>query len=262
MFEGLLHFDSKSYQTVKALLFKPGFLTNEFKTGRRASYVPPIRLYIFVSFLFFFLLSIGKGGHPIKPPASALGPDKAATLDSDAFKISFADLSSSDLVGRTPEQIDSVLDAHEIEKTPFKRYLAVQLGRIASAGRAEFNHLLLKGFSYLMFVLMPILALFVYLFHRKRVEYYLDCLVFSVHYHTFAFLLSTIYLLINLIVDSGYLILPLPIIVMVYFWLSLRAVYPQSWWRASLTTVAIGFLHLVAIFVSFMLMVLTNVLLF
>jgi hypothetical protein len=262
VFEGLLHFDSKSYQTVKALLFRPGFLTNEFKIGRRASYVPPIRLYIFVSFLFFFLLSLGKGGHQAGQPRNTTVAGQPVTLDSDELKISFAGLGSSDLAGKSPEQIDSVMDAHKIEKTFFKRYLAIQLGRVAAGGKAEFDHLLLKGFSYMMFVLMPILALFIYMFHRKRVEYYLDCLVFSVHYHSFAFLLFTVYLLVNRVVGSGYLILLLPIIVMMYFWLALRVVYPQVWWKGWLKTAAIGLLHVAAIFTCFMLLVMANVLLF
>ena len=251
-----------SYRTVKALVLRPGLLTNEFKSGRRASYVPPIRLYIFISFLFFFLLTIGKGGHKAGQPNTTMEAGQPVTTDSDELKISFAGLGSNDLAGKTPEQIDSVMDAHKIEKTPFKRYLAIQLGRVAAGGKAEFDHQLLKSVSYMMFVLMPILALFIYMFHRKRVEYYLDCLVFSVHYHSFAFLLFTVFLLVNRIVGSGYLILPLPIIVMMYFWLALRVVYPQAWWKGWLKTVAIGLLHLAAIFTCFMLMIAVNVLLF
>src|SRR5262245_38237473 len=47
--------DSKIVQTLKLLLFKPGELTAEFLRGRRARYVPPLRLYLVCSLLFFAL---------------------------------------------------------------------------------------------------------------------------------------------------------------------------------------------------------------
>lgn len=62
--ESILHFDGKSYRTVRALLFKPGHLSNEFRAGRRAGYVPPVRLYVFISFMFFLVLSLTSGHGP------------------------------------------------------------------------------------------------------------------------------------------------------------------------------------------------------
>lgn len=49
--------DSRFLQTLKLLLFKPGSLTTEFSRNRRASYMSPIRLYLFTSFLFALVLS-------------------------------------------------------------------------------------------------------------------------------------------------------------------------------------------------------------
>ncbi|MCB1686683.1 MAG: DUF3667 domain-containing protein, partial [Pseudomonadales bacterium] len=50
--------DARLVQTLKRLLFQPGALTEEFSSNRRASYVSPIRLYLFVSLAFFFLLAV------------------------------------------------------------------------------------------------------------------------------------------------------------------------------------------------------------
>lgn len=50
--------DSRFFQTLKLLLFKPGSLTNEFSRNRRARYMSPIRLYLFTSFLFVLVLSL------------------------------------------------------------------------------------------------------------------------------------------------------------------------------------------------------------
>ena len=52
----LIHFDGKFFITLKYLLFKPGFLAEEHSKGRRASYLHPIRFYIFTSAFFFLIM--------------------------------------------------------------------------------------------------------------------------------------------------------------------------------------------------------------
>src|SRR5450631_3113208 len=51
----LMHYDSKLLTTLKDLLFKPGFLTKEYLAGRRTRYLHPIRMYVFVSLLYFLV---------------------------------------------------------------------------------------------------------------------------------------------------------------------------------------------------------------
>ena len=54
-FYDITHFDSKFFDSVKDLLFKPGFLSKEFIKGKRASYLNPIKMYVFTSAVFFLL---------------------------------------------------------------------------------------------------------------------------------------------------------------------------------------------------------------
>src|SRR5690349_10164183 len=56
--EDLTHADSRLWSTILALLFKPGFLTREFLNGRRVRYLPPLRLYLVLSVLFFLVLGL------------------------------------------------------------------------------------------------------------------------------------------------------------------------------------------------------------
>jgi len=49
-------FDSLIVRSVRPLIIKPGFLTNEFLEGRRVRYIPPLRMFIFISILFFLIL--------------------------------------------------------------------------------------------------------------------------------------------------------------------------------------------------------------
>jgi Protein of unknown function (DUF3667) len=54
-FNDITHFDGKFFTSLKDLLFKPGFLSAEYIKGRRASYLHPIRMYVFTSAIFFLV---------------------------------------------------------------------------------------------------------------------------------------------------------------------------------------------------------------
>jgi hypothetical protein len=53
----IVSFDSRILRTARALLFEPGELPLAFHQGRTQRYVPPVRLYLFVSLIFFVTLS-------------------------------------------------------------------------------------------------------------------------------------------------------------------------------------------------------------
>ncbi|MBK0381106.1 DUF3667 domain-containing protein [Mucilaginibacter segetis] len=49
------HFDDQFFKTLSPLLLKPGKLTIEYLAGRRARYLHPVKMYIFISLIFFLL---------------------------------------------------------------------------------------------------------------------------------------------------------------------------------------------------------------
>lgn len=51
-------FDSKIGRSIKPLLTRPGYLTLQFLAGKRERYIQPLRVFIFLSIVFFLLLSI------------------------------------------------------------------------------------------------------------------------------------------------------------------------------------------------------------
>lgn len=53
------HFESKFFGTVKPLLLQPGVLTAQYVAGKRVSFINPIRLYIFISIVFFIVTLSG-----------------------------------------------------------------------------------------------------------------------------------------------------------------------------------------------------------
>lgn len=56
--EDFTHYDGQFWKTIKYLLIRPGKLTKEYLAGKRQLYVAPVKLYIFVSFITFFLPSL------------------------------------------------------------------------------------------------------------------------------------------------------------------------------------------------------------
>lgn len=51
----ITHFEGKFITSLRYLFFKPGFLTAEYLRGRRASYMNPVRMYVFTSAFFFII---------------------------------------------------------------------------------------------------------------------------------------------------------------------------------------------------------------
>ncbi len=57
-FEDLTHYENAFWKTIKNLIFRPASLTKEYLSGRRLSYLAPVRLYIFISVVTFFLIAV------------------------------------------------------------------------------------------------------------------------------------------------------------------------------------------------------------
>ena len=57
-FEDLTHYENAFWKTIKNLLLRPSSLTKEYLSGKRMSYLAPVRLYIFISFITFILIAI------------------------------------------------------------------------------------------------------------------------------------------------------------------------------------------------------------
>jgi len=91
----ITHFDGKFFETVRILLQKPGFLSQEYVKGKRASYLNPIRMYVFTSAFFFLVFfSINKTDTYIR--AINNQPYTQAARDSVLQKIDEGDYRGTD----------------------------------------------------------------------------------------------------------------------------------------------------------------------
>lgn len=57
-FEDLTHYDNSFWRTIFYLFFKPAALTKAYMSGKRFSFLAPVRLYIFISFVTFLTISL------------------------------------------------------------------------------------------------------------------------------------------------------------------------------------------------------------
>lgn len=83
--------DSRVWRTLRALLFRPGFLSLEFARNRRAGYISPFRLYLFASVPYFLIISyIDNLSQP--------NVDEGAVVDADSATTSLSDQMPHDLL--------------------------------------------------------------------------------------------------------------------------------------------------------------------
>ena len=113
-----------------------------------------------------------------------------------------------------------------------------------------------------MFVLMPLSAFFIFLLHRKRVRYYLECLIFSIHYHSLIFMLLSLFVLTNMIIDSEIVLFIVLMYSLAYLFMSLKRVFSQNTLRAIYKTVILALLAPVSIAASFILTIIISILLY
>jgi len=86
----ITHFDSKLFDSIRYLVFRPGFLPGEYVKGRRASYLNPVKKYVFTSAVFFivFFAFLGSGGTiRMNREAPLLEKDRLAYLEKAAARL-------------------------------------------------------------------------------------------------------------------------------------------------------------------------------
>jgi hypothetical protein len=103
-----LSYDSRFVKTIYPFLFRPGFLTVEFVAGRRIRYMHPLRLYLFVSLLYFSVFSLVAVNVDPKTPViqldSSLTQVQADSVRAELRRNLKGKLSEADL-----QEVDSAL---------------------------------------------------------------------------------------------------------------------------------------------------------
>jgi len=228
-FGDLFELDSRLWQTLLPLVIRPGQLTRDYLLGRRARFMPPFRTYLVLSVVFFLIAFFDPReelGLLFEPRAEPT--EQAAEFDQHAAEIRegvLQELAEQDIIvggEELPESLqdeddggsvnlkltdgesDFDCDVSDIESADIPQWLSrrvtperlqIMCERVrADDGRALLDKLL-DNVPAALFILLPLMALVLRVLYPLSKRYYVEHLLFVVHYHAFFFLILTLQIL-------------------------------------------------------------------
>jgi hypothetical protein len=217
-------YDGRILATVRGLL-RPGHLTQEYVAGRRARYLPPLRVYLTVSVLYFVLAAAAPvtiGGAPVRAGGLRIDvPDASAMSEEDRAQLQAA---LADAPGILRPMLQSLLD----DPAGFRARVFAIMPRVS-------------------FVMLPVFAGIVSLLYRGRT--FPTALVFTVHLYCFMFSVMSVVELIKFTGSSfaavGTALLAVALLA-VYALAAFRRVYGGSWLTLAAKTVVIMLVYSLA----------------
>lgn len=173
-FQNKAKYDKSLISSIKILISRPGFLSSEFLKGKRATHIEPVRFYIAISFLVFFLTSILFGFHQKQSFRFYYEPD-------------------DDVISLTEESI-AKMDQKALYEHPNIYFLYhpfyEKLKSLKKSGWSDeqISEKLISKFVIniptALFLYLPIFTLSLWIaYHRKPWTYYRHS-IFSIHFFT------------------------------------------------------------------------------
>ena len=206
--EHFTHADHNVFRSLRLLLFKPGFLTSEFMAGRRKKYLGPAQLFLMTNLVFFFLQSFYATG-PFTVPLEL-------------------QLKASPYMGLLQRTVDRTLAETHIEPQELER---------------EFDHRQQSAAKEFLILMVPVFAGILAVMEIPRKLYFVEHLVFSLHYYTFlmlvAFLLLPTLQLATMIFrpteprEGPAIYVTITVLVALYLYFAVRRVYRNGPWLAA-----------------------------
>jgi hypothetical protein len=234
LLEGITHSDSRLWRTLTTLWFKPGKLTQEFVAGRRVAYLPPFRLYLVLSIMFFLLMSFVRINNVVNFD-DALKPARPAADASAPAAQPIKNCADIDLPGHPAW---SARIKHACEAT------------VRDNGES-WVHLVLGTLPKAMFIFLPLIAFLNMLLYWRPRYRYAEQLLFFVHLHAFYFSIAILMLLTNEAAGSwpklagvaGFLSTILGWTLPVYTVMAMRRVFPRSWLGTAFKAAVLFFVY-------------------
>lgn len=191
--EDFTHYDGAFWKTIKHLFFWPAKLTKEYLEGKRQTYVPPVKLYIFISFVTFFLIAVldkdDKGHHNISPSSVPVKTE----------------IEFNDRIFESYDDFKNYLESEEAKGLGAVEYWAAKALLIANDRNLDGDKFVEAYFHMLpkvLFIYMPVFAFWLWLFHGKKKWYFFDHGIFTLHYFAFLLLSISITEIVMFIVSS------------------------------------------------------------
>ncbi len=212
-FEDLTHYENAFWKTIRNLLFKPSALTKEYLSGKRLSYLAPVRLYIFISFVTFFLIAVFPNDEEeeTKPKTEKAKQEEkeAKKRKADSLIAKYPVLKNADdkevdysFGYNSIEEMDSIRKVNPDEIDDIEYWMNTKMIPLNNKYTdKEIKEKLWEkaqaNFPKTLFLYMPLFAFVLWLFHSKKKWYYFDHGIFTLHYFSFLLLLVLILFLFN-----------------------------------------------------------------
>jgi hypothetical protein len=262
-FKDFTHFDGKFFYSLKYLITKPGFLSQEYMLGRRINYLDPVRFYLFTSFLFFLLMfgffaknmsedrieeeyieKESKKELKAKTDTLALKDTVSYNFSEKSYNIDIIDLAAfvKDKNITTKAQLDSVVKKDKVEFNLAQQIFVKKIVKIR--GRYKDNFELIKDvmlsraihtIPQAMFVVLPILAfVLMILYIRRKKFYYVSHAIFVIHFYIFCYINIVLINVIGAIGEAinwngtDILTVPLGLGMLLYLYWAMRRFYEQG----------------------------------
>lgn len=236
--EDFTHYDGQFWGTLNNLFFKPGKLTSTYLEGKRQQFVPPVKLYIFVSFITFFLFAVfppfdvnfeGKGKSKLFSQKDKIAEIQKAINDANAkekltkedslliakYSPILSDTSKIDEFEETFD-MDKKLQKNEItiaDDNFFNRPISRKLAELEKKGYKKsevltgFIETSIHNLPKALFIYLPVFAFILWLFHNKKRWWYFDHGIFTLHYFSFLLLSLLVSLLLYKVSEHSSIIL-------------------------------------------------------
>jgi hypothetical protein len=263
---GILNYDSALVKTMTRLFGAPGKLSADYLKGQRARYIHPVRLYLFISALFF--LSLNYVFVPLEKSVESSSPwdqkeqKKSAQKEAPVTIKWGEDQNKVDSYVAFLAQQDSLPAAKKasaLEHMVVKQYFKVNSAYPEDADIAE---VLLKQavemIPQLLFVLLPLLALVNRIvFFRRKKFWFMDHAVFVLHMATSLFITLWVIwwvdygALIHAWLGWSWISNSLTICWLVFYLISFIRFYELSWKRSLALWVWTGLLHSILLALGF-----------
>ncbi|MEL6717909.1 MAG: hypothetical protein AAFP82_04275 [Bacteroidota bacterium] len=150
----------------------------------------------------------------------------------DTIKVPFSLLGNTMRYAR--EDFNNLLENELIEKYLPEKSFFVKLARKQEVRFLKSNENIITFFlgkvTWLVFITLPIFALFMKLLYIRRDFYYVEHLIFSFHMHTLLFLWAIIIILLDDFLHEGLEAASL-LLVTAYIVMSMKFFYQQGWWK-------------------------------
>lgn len=261
-------FDERFFKSTFYLLFKPGFLTKEYFEGKRVRYAPPFRIFIFASFVLFLLLQVytNRGlenvlHSDLRKISDAIDTTAVASIDSilssefkkETGQDTIPDLNASVTMESFRNgdiqrwlQTAATIKEEQLKKEtdPEKRKEIEELLRILRSPE-QVNARILKYMSWAFFLLLPVFALILKMFYIRRRQNFIRHLIFSIHIHSFLFILMilivTMYLTLS--IDLGLITFLLLLTFPIYTIIAMKKFYGQGVGKVIVKFIGMSFIY-------------------